>query len=218
MVGRTLFEPIRQHSLRRRRLAAAITSTLLLGFATPQLRAQQTGTGSVTGRVIDAGVGTPLRGASVRVGLTQLGAQTGDDGRYTIRGVTPGTVDLQVNRIGYEVKRERQRNRRRHRDGEHHAHSGCVLAREVVTTVTGTQSKAEISNTVATIDVARRSPRRRSRPTGQLLSGRASGVQVISSGAVGSGSRIRIRGQSSLSLSNDPIVYVDGVRVDAKHR
>ena len=52
--------------------------------------------------------------------------------------------------------------------------------------------------------------------TGELISGRAAGVQVISSGAVGSGSRIRIRGQSSLSLSNDPIVYVDGVRVDAK--
>jgi TonB-dependent SusC/RagA subfamily outer membrane receptor len=48
-----------------------------------------------------------------------------------------------------------------------------------------------------------------------LLTGRASGVSVIgSSGQVGTGSRIRIRGASSLSLGNDPLIYVDGIRVD----
>jgi TonB-linked SusC/RagA family outer membrane protein len=84
----------------------------------------------------------------------------------------------------------------------------------VVTTVTGAQSKAEISNTVATVDVASKIAEAPVVSTGQLLSGRASGVQVVSQGATGAGSRIRIRGQSSLSLSNDPLIYVDGVRVN----
>ena len=48
-----------------------------------------------------------------------------------------------------------------------------------------------------------------------LLNGRASSVVVMpGTGMVGTGAKIRIRGASSLSLSNDPLIYVDGVRVD----
>jgi outer membrane receptor for ferrienterochelin and colicin len=48
-----------------------------------------------------------------------------------------------------------------------------------------------------------------------LLTGRASGVSIVaSSGQVGTGSRIRVRGASSLSLNNNPLIFVDGVRVD----
>jgi TonB-linked SusC/RagA family outer membrane protein len=48
----------------------------------------------------------------------------------------------------------------------------------------------------------------------QLLNGRAPGVFVNpATGNVGTGARIRIRGASSLSLSNEPLIYVDGVRV-----
>ena len=51
---------------------------------------------------------------------------------------------------------------------------------------------------------------------GNLLSGRAAGVQVLkSSGATGTGTKIRIRGSNSVSLSNEPLYYVDGVRIDA---
>ena len=50
-----------------------------------------------------------------------------------------------------------------------------------------------------------------------LLQGRSAGVQVFNSaGTSGVGSRIRIRGSSSISLSNDPLVYVDGIRVDSR--
>jgi TonB-linked SusC/RagA family outer membrane protein len=174
-------------------------------------------TGAVSGRVTEGGTSTPLASASVRVVGTQVGAQTGSDGRYTIRGVTPGAVEIQVSRIGYQAKKLSAR-----------VTAGATTTLDVtltqapfslaavVTTVTGVQSKAEISNTVSTIDVASKIAEVPIATAGELLSGRAAGVQVVSSGAVGAGSRIRIRGQSSLSLSNDPIVYVDGVRVDAK--
>ncbi len=47
------------------------------------------------------------------------------------------------------------------------------------------------------------------------LQGRIPGmVGLASSGVTGEGSRIRIRGSSSLSQSNEPIVFVDGIRVD----
>jgi TonB-linked SusC/RagA family outer membrane protein len=177
----------------------------------------QATTGGITGRITESDTDAPLGSASVRVTGTQIGAQSGADGRYTIRGVKPGTVEIQVSRIGYEAKRV----------SVNVAAGGTAtldvaLAKAafslaaVVTTVTGVQSKAEISNTISTIDVASKIADVPITTTGELISGKAAGVQVISSGAVGAGSRIRIRGQSSLSLSNDPIVYVDGVRVDAK--
>src|SRR5690606_12120798 len=49
----------------------------------------------------------------------------------------------------------------------------------------------------------------------QMLQGREAGVVALpSSGYTGEGARIRIRGSSSLSQLNEPIVYVDGIRVD----
>ena len=49
----------------------------------------------------------------------------------------------------------------------------------------------------------------------QLLNGRAPGVTLLgNSGVVGAGSTVRIRGPSSFSLTNQPLIYVDGVRVD----
>src|SRR6058998_2008179 len=64
----------------------------------------QAPTGTVSGRVTDAAATTPISGATVRVIGTTLGASTAADGRYVIRGVPAGTVRLQVNRIGFEVK------------------------------------------------------------------------------------------------------------------
>ena len=48
-----------------------------------------------------------------------------------------------------------------------------------------------------------------------LLNGRTPGVTLLAnSGVVGAGSTVRIRGVSSFSLTNQPLIYVDGVRVD----
>src|SRR5690606_23639442 len=49
----------------------------------------------------------------------------------------------------------------------------------------------------------------------QLLAAREAGVAVLPSGGyTGEGARIRIRGSSSLSQLNEPIIYVDGIRMD----
>ncbi|REC63947.1 SusC/RagA family TonB-linked outer membrane protein [Chryseobacterium pennae] len=47
------------------------------------------------------------------------------------------------------------------------------------------------------------------------LTGKAAGVNIISpGGAPGAGSAIRIRGGSSLSASNDPLIVIDGIAID----
>jgi hypothetical protein len=59
-------------------------------------------TGSVKGRIIDA-EGAPLPGATVRLGARN--ATTGDDGTFTLTEVTPGSVDVLVERPGHEPTR-----------------------------------------------------------------------------------------------------------------
>src|SRR5206468_3332576 len=86
---------------------------------------------------------------------------------------------------------------------------------EVVTTATGEQSRREMGNVVATIkadSVAQTAP---VTTVNEMLQARTAGVQVIQGqGVVGSSSSIRIRGTSSLSSSNEPLIVVDGIRYD----
>jgi TonB-dependent SusC/RagA subfamily outer membrane receptor len=85
---------------------------------------------------------------------------------------------------------------------------------EIVTTATGEQLKREIGNTVANIETTQLVQQAQTPDLTAVLNGRVAGVTVIANdGVAGSGSRIRIRGISSASLSNDPLLYVDGVRV-----
>jgi len=190
---------------------AAIALGLSAGLANAQ---SQSATGQITGRVTDAASGIALSSASVRVSGTQIGSQTAEDGRYTIRGVRPGATEIVVTRIGYEPKRQAVTV-----TGGGSVTADITLSQaafslsEVVVTVTGAQKKAEIANTVASVDIASKATETTSNSLGQLISGQAAGVQVISAGAAGGGSRIRIRGQSSLSLGNSPVVYIDGVKV-----
>ena len=190
-------------------------AAIALGLSASLANAQsQTATGQITGRVTDAASGIALSSASVRVSGTQIGSQTAEDGRYTIRGVRPGATEIVVTRIGYEPKRQAVTV-----TGGGSVTADITLSQaafslsEVVVTVTGAQKKAEIANTVASVDVASKATETTSNSLGQLISGQAAGVQVISAGAAGGGSRIRIRGQSSLSLGNSPVVYIDGVKV-----
>ena len=63
-----------------------------------------------------------------------------------------------------------------------------------------TQNPADIPEPVASVD--------------HLLMGKVPGLAVIpSTGLAGSGSKVRLRGSASVSLSNQPLVYVDGVRM-----
>jgi len=196
------------------RLAGAVLLVAAVLGPNRSTGAQVTNTGTIAGRVSDANSGIPIVGASVRVSGTQIGAATTEDGRYTIRGVRPGATEVVVTRIGYEPKRTSVTVTAGGTVTVDVALSQAAFSlSEVVVTVTGAQRKAEIANTVASVDIGTKATETTANSLGQLISGQAAGVQIISAGAAGGGSRIRIRGQSSLSLGNSPVVYVDGVKV-----
>ena len=227
LFGPVATDRVEQHSCSthqsvfRRPLAAACARVALLAgllgaslTAAPRADAQGAG-GTITGRVTDAATGKPISQVRVLISGTQNGALTAENGRYTIRVLTNGNVTLDVNRIGFEAKKATA------------TLTGAAAPvvvdvaltqaafslSAVVTTVTGQQRKVELANATTQINVAEKVAELPVSNMGQLLSGRAAGVQVVSAGATGAGSRIRIRGQASLSLSNEPVVIIDGVRM-----
>ena len=92
-----------------------------------------------------------------------------------------------------------------------------ALDEVVITGTPGGQALRELGNAVTTVNAAQVTEQGTVNNIQQLLNGRAPGVFVNPpTGNVGTGARIRIRGASSLSLSNEPLIYVDGVRVNAQ--
>lgn len=207
-----------------RPLAVFLAATLLASGAAPltagvpaTLRWQDT-EGRVIGRVVDAGTNVPLSSVRVSVVGTEIGVMTNADGRYELRGVAAGTHDVRAQRIGYHVSTRTVDV----------PSSGLVtvdfglgeqaLALEQVV-VTGTSSQArrrEVGNSITQINLASVAEPTTSVET--LLQGRVPGMTVSFGGAtIGQGATIRMRGNVSLSQSNQPLVYVDGVRQTANN-
>ncbi len=124
---------------------------------------------------------------------------------------------MRVLRVGYRPATERANVAPGEAAALDFALTGApVQLDEIVTTATGEQRKLEIANAVTTIDVARVAEQAPITEFGNLISGRAAGVQVLKSGGTtGTGTRIRIRGSNSISLSNEPLYYIDGIRMES---
>jgi len=172
--------------------------------------------GSIRGRVVDKESGQPVAAVQVTIVGTSLGALTNNDGVFTINGVAAGQVTVRASRIGYQPSNQVVVVT----DGGQ-ASANFSLDRavarleEVVTTATGEQSRREMGNVVDAIkadSVVQTAPITN---VTQLLQARTAGVQVIQGqGVTGSSASIRIRGTSSLSQSNEPLIVVDGIRYD----
>jgi TonB-linked SusC/RagA family outer membrane protein len=189
-----------------------VGAVVCLAAAAPPLHAQEAGV--IGGTVLTEGTLQPLAGVQVTVNGTELGALTDASGSFHITGASGGQVELHARRIGYRPATVTARVGQT--DVRITMAARAVELNQVVVTGTpgGTESRA-IGNAVSQIkasDIVATQPVQNLQ---QLLNGRATGVAVIAgSGQVGTGSRVRIRGATSLSLTADPLIYVDGVRVD----
>ncbi len=171
---------------------------------------------SVTGRVTDAGSMGPLAGAQVQIEGTNYGQLTNAEGRFVILNIPPGTHTLRAVFIGYgPVAHEFTVEAGGTAEVDFELSTSALALDGIVVTATGQQRKRELGNAVGDIDAAAIRDVAPINNLSDLLQGRSAGVQILNSaGTSGVGSRIRIRGSSSISLSNEPLVYVDGIRVD----
>jgi hypothetical protein len=171
--------------------------------------------GTITGRVTDSLTREPIAAAQVSVVGTALGSQTNNDGQYTIRGVTPGQVEVRLLRLGFAEQRRRVTvTAGQTATLDFQLRAVAMSLNPVVTTATGQQRRIEVGNAIAQVDAAEVVQTRAVSNLGDLLTSRAAGVQVLPGTQTGAGTRVRIRGTSSLSLTNNPIYVIDGVRVE----
>jgi TonB-linked SusC/RagA family outer membrane protein len=196
---------VRQRSV----LAPAFFVTFLL--LAPVLEAQQ-----VTGRVTSQ-TGEPLAAVQVFITGSGIGALTQQNGRFLLLNVPPGTHALTAERIGYRPVTQQVTVSAGQTVVQDFLLTEQALGLdEIIVTGTpgGTQRRA-IGNSVASVSAAEVTQSVAVQSTSELLRGRTPGLTFSSvSGDVGGGSAIKIRGTGSFNLSTNPLVFVDGVRIN----
>ena len=200
-----------------RRFCLQLALPLLASASVGAQQAPASGQGAtIVGTVKDRATQAPVSSAQVSIVGTTRGGLTNDQGAYRITGVPAGAYQLRVLRIGYQASvlpvtvTDGQTTTLDVTLG-----ATVVTLDQVTVTATGEQIRQrETGSSVATIAPAVEELAATSNFT-DVLNSRAPGLYVQqSNGAAGTGSRIRIRGANSLSLSNEPLLIVDGVRVN----
>ena len=194
-------------------VVAALATFLLV---TAPVAAQETG--SVTGQVIDQTNNRPLNGAQVVLEGIQRGALSDARGRYLITNVPAGTYSVRVTFIGYGTQTV---DVSVPAGGVATANFGlgisAIAMDEVVVTGTaGAVERRKLGQAVASVNMAQLQDVVPIENFGNALQARIPGVRSVGTvGGVGAGRDLRIRGMSSFSLNQRPVVYIDGVRIDA---
>ena len=181
-------------------------------LAAPNLLAAQTG--QVSGRVTDAQSGAPIAQVQIFIPNATLGALTRSDGRFLLLNVPTGTHEIRAEQIGRgSLTQEITVTAGETVTVDFSMESQALGLDEIVVTGTaGASRRREIGNTISQISVEDLP----NRPTdvNDMLRSAAPGLDVgTTGGEFGQAPSIRLRGNSSLSMSNNPIVYIDGIRV-----
>jgi len=163
----------------------------------------------VTGKVVDS-AGNPLSGASLRIKGVKAGASAGTDGKFRIK-VPQGGV-LVISAVGYTPREVKAVS------GSSFTvtlfASGRVMNEVVVTAIGISRDKRELGSATQTINADQLNNTGTGNPLSEL-NGKASGLTVInSSGDPGGGTYIRLRGVTSITGNNQPLMVVDGVPID----
>ena len=180
----------------------------------PRLAAQ--GNGEVTGRVTDKTSGLALAGAQISVANTTIRALTNQDGRYHVVNVPAGAQTVRVAIIGYGTTTQPVTVPAGGSATLDFAIPQVPFALEaLVVTPTGDQAQREQGTAAHSVDLRDRTAQAATSNLSDALNSTVPGVLVQSSGGTsGTGTRIRIRGSNSVSLSNEPVLLVDGIRVE----
>jgi len=200
--------------MRRASLARRAGVISLIGIAVLQVAPLAAQGATIVGRITAASSSEPIPEARIIVLGTSLFTTSAADGKYTVRNVPAGTAEVRVIRVGFQEQKKSVRTLAGQTATLDFAMSQTVVQlEEVVTTATGQQRRTELGNSVTNLDANKLLANSPVLTMGDMLVAKAPGVQVLPSNMTGAGSRVRVRGTASLSLSNDPIYIIDGIRM-----
>lgn len=174
----------------------------------------QTPDGVVTGILVDARTRQPVAGALVQVTEGTRRAMTDAAGRFRLSGLPGPTIAVIVSAVGYRPLHTQIAVGTL--DVRLGLSQAAVMLNDIVVTGTaGDSERRSLGNSIARLDAEHELELAPARDVTALINGRVPGVVVIpGSGQVGAGPTIQIRGARSFSLNTNPLVYIDGVRVD----
>ncbi len=171
-------------------------------------------TGSISGTITDK-KGETVPGVSVSVQGTTVGSVTDLSGKFKIDNLTAGKYRLLISFVGFDTQIKEVTLK----DGDNitldsKMEESAIGLKEMVVVGYGTTAKKDLTGSVTSVGTKDFNKGNFATPE-QLLTGKVAGVQITPNGGQpGSGSRIRIRGGSSLNASNDPLIVIDGVPID----
>jgi TonB-dependent SusC/RagA subfamily outer membrane receptor len=170
--------------------------------------------GSISGQVVASGTRRPIAGAQVYLPGEGLGTLSNLEGRYLFINVPVGEVTIRVEIIGYGSVEETSIVTAGAAAMVNFELSREALALDgiVVTGTAGQARRRELGNTIVQVELGEVTDAAAN--IDQLLQAQGPGISIIDGGGgLGQGARIRLRGISSVSMGNQPLVYVDGVRI-----
>lgn len=198
----------------RSRIAAIAAAGSLVAFLAVPLAAQQTG--RVQGSVVNGQTQEPLSGAQVYIPGTGLGTLTNAQGNFLLLNVPAGTHQLRVELIGYSSQaQEITVAAGQVATANFELGQSAISLDEVVVTGQGRElRRREIGNTITSMSTEDLQTAPISSMS-DMLQGRAPGVAILPGGGnVGQGTKVVLRGAASFSQGIEPVIYVDGVRMD----
>jgi TonB-dependent starch-binding outer membrane protein SusC len=172
--------------------------------------------GTITGHVTDAATHAGVGDVQIRIAGSTIGTLSREDGTYRLVVTKPGATTLQALRLGFQAQTRVVTV----------PDSGTVVADfallaaattldQVVVQATGEGERTRETGNSVQVITTDSVPKSATADFSDVLSSRAPGVTVTQqSGTTGGTSRIRIRGSSSISLDNGPLLVIDGVRAD----
>jgi TonB-linked SusC/RagA family outer membrane protein len=195
-----------------RGLLSLLALVALTAFGMP-LDAQETG--RITGTVVSAANMRPLDGAQISIEGTGMGALANAQGRYLVLNVPAGTYTVRVTMIGFATTQQQVTvTAGGTATADFRLTETALALEELVVTGTAAEVRAkEVGNSLDAV-TSREIENVPVRNSEDILAGRAPGVTVqTNNGQPGAGGSVRIRGLNTVSQTNEPLIYVDGIRI-----
>jgi TonB-linked SusC/RagA family outer membrane protein len=203
--------------VRKAVVSFAVFATLGLALMAAPVQAQ-TATGTIRGQVTDAVTQRPLSGAQVSIPGTGRGALANQAGDFLILNVPVGAQTMMVDLVGYGTEEVQVTVTAGGVAQVSVSMSQVALELDaiVVTGTPGATQRRAIGNSVSTFEASEVTEAIPVGSVQDLLQGRTPGLTILADGgAAGDGSQIRLRGAGSLEGNYEPVIYVDGVRVNS---
>ena len=188
----------------------------VMAIVCSQIAAAQTPRYTIKGVITDARNKEPLIGAAVRLTGTNQGTSTDVNGAYTLNvELSQGSYPISISYAGYKtVARTIVLSQGPATLNVEMSEDALNLDEVVVTGTTVATSKRQLGNAISTVS-AKELEGGAATSIDQALAGKVAGAQISqNSGNPAGGISVRLRGNSTISGSSDPLYIVDGVIIN----